>query len=174
MRHEDKKCGARRLFQCLEQTVRRHLVHAVSPVDHNDPAAGAHGRTGGGNEDVAHGIGADHRRTLAACLGCCFKIIRMHARRHRAARVTAPTGCIARCFAKQCAREHACRTAFADALHAGKEQRVGQALRRRQYAQTADDLRMPMNVRPILWERLPRRFITDSSRRCLFCPRHYI
>ena len=176
VRHEDEEYRARRLLKGLEEAVRRRLVHAVCAVDEDDPPFRSDGCARRGDEDVAHGIRADHRCTLAACLGCDLKVVGMHARRHCAAGVALPAGRIPASRTEQCPREDARRAPLADALRTAKEQGMGQTARHRERTQPRDDLRVSTHVRPVLRKRLPHGLIADrcGHSNIFLWTRHYI
>ena len=153
-RHEQKEHRRGRLLKCLEQAVRRDLIHAVHIVDEDDATIRTPRRLTRRDKDVAHRVGTDHGRALAARLRAHLEVVGMHARRHRTAGIAVPTGRISPCRTEQCPREYACRAAFADALRPREHQGVRQTAVRRKMTQAGDDRRMTADVRPVAGERL--------------------
>ena len=172
--HKDEQDLSERFLECLEQTVRRLIVHTLRPVDEDDAPRRQHRRGGCLHENIPYRIRADHRRTLAAHFRHGLEIIGMHPCRHCPTSFAVTTGGITARCAEQCPREHARRAPLTDPRRPRKDQRVGQPPPGYEPAQTADYFRMPAHILPAMREDFPcGRFFRRRLFPARFC-RHHI
>ena len=145
--HEQEEDVARRLFERLQEAVRRRLVHRLRLVDEDDEAPRKERLARDLLLDLAHGVDAYDARALAAALGRALDVVGMRAREEGAARRTVAAR---RLFpaAKQSCGQDVRDLSLAHAEKPRKEERMGQAAVAQHGPQPFDIPFVPEDVLP--------------------------
>ena len=146
-RHEQEEDCALRLFQSLQKTVRRRLIHRVGIVHKDDEASREQRLSRGLLLNLAHGVDAQDAHALAAALGRRLNVVGMctceegTARRANTARRILPA-------AQQSCGQEARHLLLAHAGDPRKEERMGQATVTQHGPQPMDIPFVPEDIPP--------------------------